>query len=81
MLSLRKERNLFGGSSRQKTRIELFAREKKSDQPQALAPLLNDIDIPQIDLLFIEKIGSRFETPTRKKQGKQSVEFAFASGL
>ena len=32
-------RNLFGGSSRQKTRIEFFAREIKSDQPQALAPL------------------------------------------
>ena len=34
-------RNLFGGSSRQKTRIEFFAREKKSDQPQALAPLFS----------------------------------------
>ena len=44
MLLLLLLRNLFGGSSRQKTRIEFFAREKKSDQPQALAPLLTHMN-------------------------------------
>ena len=82
MLLLLLLRNLFGGSSKQKTRIEFFVREIKSDQPQALAQYARIISARSADTIYRVAKGVVCEAdPYDCLQNENENEFVFVFAI